>query len=142
MLAAKSWTFNLLLVAMVEVEGADVADEDVGNAEIDGGGEVHDVCFGSFGMQVGLLSWNTGACSSRAFGTASRLPSLVKSIRKSFKTRSWPAQAFISRHSALLLSSSAQATISCFSSSSTIWLRKGFSRLDSSGSLCGPAEQL
>lgn len=142
MLAAKSWTFNLLVVAVAEVEVADVADEDVGNAEVDGGGEVHVVCFGSFGMQVGLLSWNTGACSSRAFGTASRLPSLVSSIKKSFRTRSWPAQAFIIRHSALLLSSSAQATISCFSSSSTIWLRKGFGRLDSSGSLCGSIEQL
>jgi hypothetical protein len=83
MLAAKSRTFNSLGVAVSEVEVWEVGE--VGDADVDNSWEEQVVCFESFGMHVCLFTWNTGAISSRVFGTARRLPSLVRSIRKSFR---------------------------------------------------------
>ncbi len=84
MLAAKSGTFNLVAGGVAEVEDAGIRNTDAGN------NEEEEIC---------LLPKNMAAPSSRAFGTASRLPSPVRSIRKSFRTCSWPGQAFISGHS-------------------------------------------
>jgi hypothetical protein len=81
-----SWWLDLLGGESSEKEDSKVDDGPVDGADVSDGVVEQVVCFGSLGMHARLSTSNTGAFSSRAFGTASRLLWLLTSRRNSRRT--------------------------------------------------------